>query len=338
VSAPARELSAGPWWIDSVRAHLYRALTPWFSSLYADRARRVVWLGLFSIAISFSLTLISPLWLLALGPVILGVPHLVADARYLVVQPKLHERGALALFVAVPLVATGFGVPPAISLLSLVPAVLMAQASAGRKALGLAAWAALTAIAIFWETHFLLAFLHVHNLVAVGWWWAMRPRTRHAILVPAAVFAGTAFLLAGEADPIITALGGWSAPASGASFTEFVQSGSPVGMDATLAARLVLSFAFLQSVHYAMWLRLVPEDARTRPAPRPFRATWDALVKDFGLPMLIVFFGLTLFIAGWGLTDLASARWGYLRLAAFHGYLELAAAAYFLVERKRPAC
>lgn len=335
MTAPAL---SGPWWIDSVRARLYRALKPWFASLYADRARRVVWLGLFSIAISFALTLSSPLWLLALGPVILGVPHLVADARYLVVQPKLHERGTLALFAVVPLVATGFGVPPAISLLSLVPAVLMARASPGRKALGLAAWGALTAIAIGFETQFLLAFLHMHNLVAVGWWWAMRPRTKHAVLVPAAVFAGTAFLLAGGADPIVTALGGWSAPASGASFTEFVETGSPAGMDPTIAARWVLSFAFLQSVHYAMWLRLVPEDARSRPAPRPFRATWDALVTDFGGPMLAVFIALTLFIAAWGLKDLASARWGYLRLAAFHGYLELAAAAYFLVERRRPAC
>jgi hypothetical protein len=52
----------------------------------------------------------------------------------------------------------------------------------------------------------------------------------------------------------------------------------------------------------------------------------------------VVFLGLAVFIAAWGLKDLASARWGYLRLAAFHGYLELAAAAYFFTERKRPAC
>ena len=329
---------AGPWWIDSVRGRLYRLLSPWLAPLYADRSRRVVWMGLLSICVSFTLTLAAPLWLLALGPVLMGVPHLLADARYLVVRPRLHERGPLAILAALPLIATGFGAPAAISLLSIVPAVLMARASAGRKAVGLAAWAALTTVAIAWETPFLLAFLHLHNLIALGWWWAMRPRTKQSYLVPALVLACTAFLLAGGAEPILTALGAWQAPGSGTSFTEFVDSTAP-GLSGAVALRLVLSFAFLQSVHYALWLRLVPEDARQRPAPRPFRASWEALQKDFGLPLLIVFLGLALFIALWGLKDLANARWGYLRLAAFHGYLELAVAALFLVERKRPtAC
>ena len=325
------------WWVDSVRRRLYRALTPWLAPLYADRARRVMWLGLVSLTLSFMLTLIAPLWLLALGPVLLGVPHLVADARYLVVLPKLHERGALAWLAALPLIATGFGAPAAMSLLSIVPAVLMARASVGRKAVGLVAWAALTAIAIAWETPFLLAFLHLHNLVALAWWWALRPRTKHAVVLPFAVLAMLAFILAGGAEPIVTAVGAWQAPGSATSFNEFVETTAP-GLGATMGLRLVLTFAFLQSVHYAMWLRLVPEDARPRPAPRPFRATWAALVADFGVPLLIVFVGLTVFIALWGLKDLASARWGYLRLAAFHGYLELAVAALFLVERKRPTC
>ena len=106
------------------------------------------------------------------------------------------------MLAALPLIATGFGAPAAISLLALVPVVLMARASISRKVVGLTAWAALTAIAVVWETHFLLAFLHLHNVIALGWWWVMRPRTKQSFLLPAAVFAGTAFLLAGGADPL----------------------------------------------------------------------------------------------------------------------------------------
>lgn len=325
------------WWIDSLRSALYRAVSPWLGRLFADRPRRVVWMGLFSVTSSFVLTLVAPLWLLALGPLVLGVPHLVADARYLVVQPGLHRRGALAWLAALPLVATGFGAPPFIGLLSLVPAVLLAKAGPGRKALGLGAWAALTAVALAWETPFLLAFLHLHNVVAVGWWWALRPRTRGAALVPLAVLAGTAALLLGAGEPVLTALGGWEAPLTGSSFNEHLESHAP-GLGATAAIRLVLSFAFLQSVHYAMWLRLVPEDARARPAPRPFQASWRALVADFGAPALAVVLALAVGLAAWGALDLVQARWGYLRLAGFHGYLELAAAALFLVEGKRPTC
>lgn len=316
---------------------MYRLFAPWLSGLYADRPRRVVWMGLLSITTSFVLTLVAPLWLLALGPVVLGVPHLVADARYLVVQPGLHRRGPLVWLAALPLIATGFGAPPTISLLAMVPAVLVAHGSWERKVFGLMAWAALSVAAFLWELPFVYAFLHLHNLIAVGWWWAMRPRTRFAVAVPVATLAATAFFLLGGAEPVITALGGWEAPGTGTSFTEYVESYAPE-LGGPLALRLVLSFAFLQSIHYAMWLRLVPEDARHRPAPRPFRATWSALVADFGKPMLLAFLALALFIAAWGVVDLVQARWGYLRLATFHGYLELAAAALFLVEGKRPSC
>ena len=330
-------VAAAPWWIDSVRGRVYRALRPAFAPLYADRPRRVLWLGVASVSAALVLTVVAPLWLLAVGPVLLGVPHLVADARYLVVQPGLHRRGPLVWLAALPLVATGFGAPAAVSLLCLIPAVLVAEASWARRLVGLAACGALIAVAATWETPFLLGFLHLHNLVALGWWWVFRPRTRQAWWIPALVLGGTAFLLAGGADPVLSALGAWHAPLTGTSFNEFVETSAP-GLGATAAVRLVLSFAFLQSVHYVMWLRLVPEDARARPAPRPFRASWEALVRDFGLPLLVVFIGLSLFIALWGLKDLAAARWGYLRLAAFHGYLELAVAALFLVEGRRPRC
>lgn len=329
--------SEAPWGIDVVRAQAYRVFRPLLGGLYAHRERRVAWLGVFSVLTSFALTLLAPMWLLALGPIILGVPHLVADARYLVAQPKLHERGALVWLAALPLIASGLGAPPAFALLVLVPSVLMARASLQRKLVGLAVWLAMTLVALQWSTPFLYAFLHLHNVVAVGWWWALRPRTRLSVLVPLLVAVGTVALLAGVADPFITAFGTWGAPATATSLGDFVASNAPMS-DAVLGARLVLSFAFLQSVHYAMWLRLVPEDARRRPAPRPFRETWRALEHDFGLPLLLVFVALSLLIALWGAVDLGQARLGYLRLAAFHGYLELGAAAVFLVEGRRPPC
>ena len=95
---------------------------------------------------------------------------------------------------------------------------------------------------------------------------------------------------------------------------------------------LVLLFAFAQAVHYGIWLRLIPEEDRPQPSPRTFSASARALHRDMGTPML---FGATVLILGfafWALLDLAHARISYLRLALFHGHLELAGLAFLFVE------
>jgi hypothetical protein len=97
---------------------------------------------------------------------------------------------------------------------------------------------------------------------------------------------------------------------------------------------VVLSFAFMQSVHYGVWLRLMPDDLRPRAAPRPFRASWRALRDELGLWPLCAFTLAALGIALWGAVDLFGARLGYLRLGAFHGNLELVALAFLAVERR----
>lgn len=328
--------SGGIWLpFDAVRTALYRALAPWLAPLYADRARRVAWMGALSVATSFALTLAAPLWLIALGPLLLGVPHLVADVRYLVVRPGLHRQVVPATLAAAALVAVGFGAPALVGLAAMVPAILAARASPAKRALALAAWLALSWAAWRDEYLFLLVFLHAHNVVALVLWWRVRPRDGRAGWTVALVLAGAAVLALGLADGVVGALGGFSAPGTGTDFSELVTQLAPT-VSPAVGLHLVLSFAFLQSIHYALWLRLIPEDARERPAPRPFRASWTALRQDLGGPLLALAGVVALAIATWGTFDLPGARLGYLQLAAFHGYLELAAGAWLLLERRGP--
>ena len=310
---------------DSLRSAILKVASPWISPLFADRHRRVWWLGMVSVVSAFVVTGLVPLWSLALGPVILGVPHLVSDVRYLVVRPKLHLKPWLLVLVGAPLLATSLGAGPEVGVLAIVPAVFGAGWSWRLVVVGLV-WLALTGAAYLEPLGFQLAFVHAHNVVAVLLWWSLTSRTKSMALVPLLAVGGAIAILAGALDPLVTWSGGWTAPWTGTTFTEFVESITP-NLDPTLAGRLVLSFCFLQSVHYAVWLRLVPDDARPRPAPRTFAASWDALVADFGLAPLLVFVALSLGLAVWGAVSLPGARLGYLQLAAFHGYLELAIAA-----------
>ncbi|MBE2253916.1 MAG: hypothetical protein IAE78_30585 [Myxococcus sp.] len=317
---------------DAARSAALKVLAPWLAPLYADRHRRVRWLGIVSVVSAFALTGLAPLWSLALGPVLLGVPHLASDVRYLVVRPGLHRHAALVVLMGAPLLAASFGAGPAVGMLGVLPALFVGHRPRWslRLAAALAGWAALSWAAWQAPFGFQLAFVHAHNLIAVALWWCFTSRPASAAWVPALALLGTAAIFAGALDPLVTASGGWSAPWTGTSFTEFVETTTPA-MDATLAARLVLSFCFLQAVHYAVWLRLVPDDARARPAPRTFHASWLALVMDFGLAPLLVVVALALGVVAWGLVNLPGARLGYLQLAAFHGYLELAIAARWFV-------
>ncbi len=318
---------------DALRSAVYRAVAPGCGALFADRARRVWWLGVSSTLVAFVVTGLFPLWSLALGPVVLGVPHLLADVRYLVVRQGLHRNLPLLGSMGAPLVATSLGAGPAVGLLAMLPALGIgtSQVRAGRAAVAVVAWLGASALAFLEPVPFQLAFLHAHNLIALTLWWMLRGRTLRMAAIPLLAVVGSGVILLGGLDGVVSASGGLDAPLTGTRFSDFVEQIAP-DLPAAMGLRLVLSFCFLQAVHYVVWLRLVPEDARTRPAPRPFRASLAALVTDFGVWPLAGAAAACLVLAVWAFKSLPDARLGYLRLAAFHGYLEVAIAARWWVQ------
>jgi hypothetical protein len=100
-----------------------------------------------------------------------------------------------------------------------------------------------------------------------------------------------------------------------------------------VCARIGLVFVFLQSLHYAVWLRLVPEAMRPRPGMRGFVGGIRALEVDLTRVGVIV---LAILAAGFvvaGSFDATWARATYLCLASFHAYLELAFLGRWLAAR-----
>ena len=100
--------------------------------------------------------------------------------------------------------------------------------------------------------------------------------------------------------------------------------------------RLILLFCFAQTIHYALWLQLIPDEDRERPTPTTFRASHQSLREDLGDVGLIVAALLAVGIAAWALADLAAANHGYFRVARFHGHLEIMAGTLLLLEGRRP--
>ncbi|MCA9562624.1 MAG: hypothetical protein KC561_04000 [Myxococcales bacterium] len=319
------ELALAP--LDWVRGGLLRRFRRVVRPFVVDRDLRVALFGSVLVSLGLISTLFAPFWLLALGPILLGVPHVMADIRYLVVQPGFHRQRLMWVCAGIPLAVAAIDGGVGLGLVGALGALCIVPGPAWRRLVGATVLGALAAAAFRAGWIADLVFAHAHNFIAVALWWAWRPRTGKMHFIPLTLFVLASVVLLVVPIASLTGVSGsmFLAPA-GLDLGYFASTLAP-GARPELALRLVLLFAFAQSVHYTIWLRLVPEEARPQRTPRTFVRTYRALVEDFGRPMLVIFAVVATAVAIWATVDLAQARSGYLRMAIFHGHIELVAAA-----------
>jgi hypothetical protein len=310
---------------DRVRHALLATVARASPALVASREVRVAVGATALVALAFLLTATLPLSLLLVGPIVLGVPHVVADVRYLVARPRLQARPLLWALVAAPLVWCGFGGGVRAGAVATCGAFIAARGVRWVRLLGIAACASLFVVASRVGPVVDLVFAHFHNFAAVAIWLAWRGRAGRLHFVPLAVFAGCVLLLvAGVATPSVA---GYPYDVGGAIV--------PVGWG-SVGARLIVLFAFAQAVHYSVWLRFIPEEDRARPTPRPWAASFRALLVDVGPWVVATSVVAAVGLATYALSDLVAARAVYLRAVVFHGHLEIAALVLLFVERRLP--
>ena len=308
--------AVAPWLLtrlDRGRQQALRALGPVARPYLRDRERRVVAVALLGLSLSFGLTGFAPMLLLSFGPIVLGIPHLFADFRYLVFRPRWHRHTASAIAVGLPLLIAGWTSDPAWGMLAVVGATAVVPGKRGRRALSFAAAVCLMAVAWRWPNPFRLVLAHSHNLVALGLWATWRPgspRRWWPIFAFSALYTAILLGIFQGIVPRNASLAGWE---------HALAPGWPH------PSRWVLAFAFAQSVHYAVWLRWIPEDDRAQFTPRSFSASWRAALKDAGSAAVYATLASTVTLIGWAFLDVDASRDAYLRFAQFHAYLELAA-------------
>lgn len=314
-------------------------------------------------------SLVAPALILVWMPIVLGVPHVANDVRYLVLPlPRRQVVVALlasALLVAMKAASLVMGVSLLRAEMVVVAGWLLVALALGDARRSHAwtrhagacgrghewtrhagahgrrhAWwiaAALAAVAIVaLPVQFAIVAAMAHNAVAViAWLVVRRPDRQHALIVVAAIGAAVVLLvLAGPAVAGVT--GGdatrWLTIDRAASF---MFGGLPL----PLARGLVIAFAFLQAVHYAVWLDWIPrgatagrgshgavagcESREETPRRRLARGAYGALAAMAGTAVVI----------GAAFVDPTWARTSYLALASFHIYLELVVLAVLFVHR-----
>ncbi|HET7545121.1 MAG TPA: hypothetical protein VFK05_34890 [Polyangiaceae bacterium] len=316
----------------------------------ADRDRRIATVACLSVVSAALGAVYFPVLLFLLGPVVLGVAHVAADVRYLVLRRNLARWWQCSVWL-------GCGVLLALRVCEelgwlrhaerlefcaaaafigvAVFAALRERGSLGRALLACALLAVATSCALSQPRLSRYVFVHAHNLIALLAWATLFRANKRWLLAPVALIAGGVGLLASGALVGQTLSSPFAASFHLHVFT--VSDWLAPFADPRLAIAVTTSYLFLQSVHYSVWLSWIPQEEQPRRGTPTFRMSVRALFSDLGTSGVAAL-GLTA-LAVWigAYFNLHRAQSLYLSLAMFHGYLELALLTFFWVRGANPA-
>ncbi len=312
-------------------------------AVFVDPRLRVPVGASLGLAVSFVAAVFAPLFALWLGAALFGVPHVVSGVRHVAVRRKV-ERATIVLTVAAAGVGVaqlaGFGATgdaAARAFVALFGAAALvelvaARPPASRAALFAIAIAACVGAGLARPTLALLALAHLHAVGSIAYA-AVVARRRGISLGPVVAVAALVAIVAlgGGLDPLFPER--LVAPRSAATSIALEAAGASLdGASGIELRRALFVYAFGQSLHFAMWLRVVPEVDRDVPVPWTFRRGWAALRSDFGrlaLPLVgLCALSVPLLVLGGG-----AARESYFALTYFHFGLEAAALVRLLARR-----
>jgi hypothetical protein len=309
--------------------------------------RRVAAQASVGVLVTFMLVMLAPAALLALGPILLGVPHVASDVRYLVLRREV-SRPAIVITLAFASLVTlvrglGMWLPAALPWgtveMVLLCTWIASAAAAGAHASGRLRLIAPLALVALGAAFFIvpnpgatvIILGHAHNVIAIAVWLFVFRRSVRAATLPL-LLAGVAVvvLLSGVTLPVTMA----HSRALGVSLVDAASWMAP-GFSVRAGVAVVLSFAFLQSMHYAVWLGWIPQEDVAAQGTLSFKMSVRSMMRDFGSRGLLVVAALTVLVVASACFALTRTRELYLSLAVFHGYLEMAMLAYLLCARRR---
>lgn len=288
---------------------------------------------------SLGLALRAPLTTTAVALMIFGVLHNVLELRYIGGRfSALLERPLLQLLVAlitgivlVRLFGAAFGLGWTVRAeITLTYAILATAAWWGLRR---HRWAVLSAgvllsgallASLAWPSFHVVVITHLHNLVPLAFLWEFsRTFARRARRMFLAVQLGWVVLV--PALMLSGLLDRWMAGTAGTvrAFTaipQVVAAGTtpPGTWGTTIGIRFLTVFAFLQLMHFIVWVFFLPRYAPAATAAFERRVPWLRGWRTWGLGLGAGAALLLLFLVDYG-----QGRTLYSALASYHAYLEL---------------
>ncbi|WP_308167882.1 hypothetical protein [Catellatospora tritici] len=277
-------------------------------------------------AVALVAALRAPLAAMVLGLMAFGVLHNVLELRYVAGRFADVLRGPLLLWSAAvvtgiaacrlltlrtPEILLGYGVL-AVGVVYAVPRRWLLPALGG---LGVAA-----AVSLRWPAYHFVVLAHLHNVVPLFflWEWSRRLPERSRLVFRAVqlgwVLAVPALLLSGLLDGLLVR---GSAAVTAFAGTPAALAAPVVPPGAQTGLRFLAVFAFLQAMHYVVWLGFLPWQAPEAVAVFEARVPWLRGWRPWALGLSAAAVLGVLFVA-----DYLQGRAFYQAFASYHAYLE----------------
>ena len=290
--------------------------------------RRVGLVPVFALAAGTALLVAvrAPLATTVLGLIGFGVLHNVLELRYVGgrfagVLPGRFLVLLLGLVSGIVLCRlTGARTPEILLAYGVLAAgVVHAVRPVGWRLAALVGLGAALATSLTWPAYHFVVLAHLHNVVPLVFLWEWSRalptgRTTFRLAQVAWVLGIPALILAGVFDPWIS--GGPSTVAAFAGTPASIAA-PVVPPDLTIGLRFLVVFAYLQTMHYVVWVgflpRCAPDAARAFDLRIPWLSGWRPWALGIGLAAALA----VLFVA-----DYRQGRLLYASFASYHAYLE----------------
>lgn len=303
-----------------------------------------------AMAAALALMFWQPMSVSVLGLAALGVAHVMLELRYIIGRFSSVLTGTYAVLIALLLTLIvlgralagylpefGRGLEIVFAFVILATGVQLVLRGTARN-FGYVAVGLLAGASLLWPQWYMLVITHLHNLVPVIflWEWSRRIRNHRwrwafrslhivwASVIPALILSGALDRYIGQDIGLVTRLVGDGMTVVGAA--------APPGADLEPAWRYMVAFAFLQTMHYIVWIGFFPLFGRD--ATRKFETRFPRLRGRIFWPVLIA---VSVFVCATFASSYGAGRGIYSLLAAYHVYLEFPLLLLVLARAVRPS-
>lgn len=297
---------------------------------------------------ALALALRAPLALTVLGLILFGVLHNVLEIRYVAGRFAAILTGRFLILLVILI----SGIVACRMIAGYFPtAARYAEVGLGYLVLAVGCWyglrrwrlaialivLAVAAVGSFgWPSYHFVMLTHLHNLVPLVflWEWARRislPRSRGVFRVTQVlwIIVIPVLILLGAADSLIN-----SDPGVVARFVgdgeRVIAASAPPDASTMIGIRLLVIFAFLQTMHYVVWVGFLPKFAPDAAAAFDSRVPWLRGWRAWAVGAAGGAFLAALFIS-----DYFTGKALYGALASYHAYLEFPVLLALLMTRPR---